>query len=151
MQKRASVCRGRRLGQDGFGASNFHSAKHLRNTLSIVHLRCAPAFDRRLSGIGSGQQSIVVTAIVSRTGNPRCVGPATAMTHVAQMANLVTLLRPARLSFKLRAAIDLRVTEGLSIVAVMMYIRFPLSLRNVEDLLHKRGIASATRQCASGE
>src|SRR5688500_8483591 len=25
-------------------------------------------------------------------------------------------------------------------VAVMMYIRFPLSLRNVEDLLHERGI-----------
>jgi len=112
----------------------------VRNILSIVHLRCAPAFDRRLSGIGSGQQSIVVTAIVSRTGNPRCIGPATAMTHVAQMANLVTLLCPARLSFKLRAAIDLRVTEGLSIVAVMMYIRFPLSLRNVEDLLLERGI-----------
>jgi putative transposase len=26
--------------------------------------------------------------------------------------------------------------------AVMMYVRFPLSLRNVEDLLHKRGIDS---------
>ncbi len=25
-------------------------------------------------------------------------------------------------------------------LAVMMYIRFPLSLRNVEDLLHARGI-----------
>jgi putative transposase len=25
-------------------------------------------------------------------------------------------------------------------LAVMMYIRFPLSMRNVEDLLHKRGI-----------
>ena len=25
-------------------------------------------------------------------------------------------------------------------LAVMMYIRFPLSLRNVEDLLHERGI-----------
>jgi putative transposase len=24
--------------------------------------------------------------------------------------------------------------------AVMMYIRFPLSLRNVDDLLHERGI-----------
>ena len=24
--------------------------------------------------------------------------------------------------------------------AVMMYVRFPLSLRNVEDLLHERGI-----------
>ena len=24
-------------------------------------------------------------------------------------------------------------------LAVMMYIRFPLSLRNVEDLLHERG------------
>ncbi|MDP1555014.1 MAG: hypothetical protein Q8L84_06105 [Hyphomonas sp.] len=25
-------------------------------------------------------------------------------------------------------------------LGVMMYIRFPLSLRNVEDLLHERGI-----------
>jgi len=25
-------------------------------------------------------------------------------------------------------------------LAVMLYVRFPLSLRNVEDLLHKRGI-----------
>lgn len=25
-------------------------------------------------------------------------------------------------------------------MAVMLYVRFPLSLRNVEDLLHKRGI-----------
>ena len=25
-------------------------------------------------------------------------------------------------------------------LAVMLYIRFPLSLRNVEDLLHERGI-----------
>jgi putative transposase len=24
--------------------------------------------------------------------------------------------------------------------AVMLYVRFPLSLRNVEDLLHERGI-----------
>jgi putative transposase len=25
-------------------------------------------------------------------------------------------------------------------LVVMMYVRYPLSLRNVEDLLHKRGI-----------
>ena len=25
-------------------------------------------------------------------------------------------------------------------LAVMMYVRFPLSMRNVEDLLHERGI-----------
>jgi len=25
-------------------------------------------------------------------------------------------------------------------LTVMMYVRFPLSLRNVEDLLHERGI-----------
>ncbi|MGH1483093.1 MAG: IS6 family transposase, partial [Geminicoccales bacterium] len=25
-------------------------------------------------------------------------------------------------------------------LAVLMYVRFPLSLRNVEDLLHERGI-----------
>ena len=30
-------------------------------------------------------------------------------------------------------------------LAVMLYVRFPLSLRNVEDLLHERGIGSA--QC----
>ena len=36
-------------------------------------------------------------------------------------------------------------------LAVMMYVRFPLSLRNVEDPLHERGSAtSATRRCASG-
>ena len=28
-------------------------------------------------------------------------------------------------------------------LAVMMYIRFPLSLRNVEDLLHERGVKVA--------
>lgn len=35
-------------------------------------------------------------------------------------------------------------------LAVMMHIRFPLSLRNVEDLLHKRGIDvshEAVRYC----
>jgi putative transposase len=26
-------------------------------------------------------------------------------------------------------------------LAVMLYVRFPLSLRNVEDLLHERGVA----------
>ena len=26
-------------------------------------------------------------------------------------------------------------------LAVMLYVRFPLSLRNVEDLLHERGLA----------
>ena len=28
-------------------------------------------------------------------------------------------------------------------LAVMMYVRFPLSLRNVEDLLHERGVKVA--------
>ena len=27
-------------------------------------------------------------------------------------------------------------------LAVMLYVRFPLSLRNVEDLLHERGLTS---------
>ena len=31
-------------------------------------------------------------------------------------------------------------SEEIISLAVMMYIRFPLSLRNVEDLLHERGI-----------
>jgi len=35
-------------------------------------------------------------------------------------------------------------------LAVMMYVRFPLSLRNVEDLLFERGSTSATRWCATG-
>jgi hypothetical protein len=35
-------------------------------------------------------------------------------------------------------------------LAVMMYVRFPLSLRNVEDLLHERGSTSATKRCGSG-
>ena len=30
-------------------------------------------------------------------------------------------------------------------LAVMMYVRFPLSLRNVEDLLHERGIEVSHR------
>jgi hypothetical protein len=30
---------------------------------------------------------------------------------------------------------------------MMMYVRFPLSLRNVENLLFERGITSATRRC----
>ena len=30
-------------------------------------------------------------------------------------------------------------------LAVMMYVRFPLSLRNVEDLLHERGIEVSLR------
>jgi putative transposase len=33
-----------------------------------------------------------------------------------------------------------RTTPGIIRLAVMMYVRFPLSLRNVEDLLHERGI-----------
>ena len=32
--------------------------------------------------------------------------------------------------------------------AVMLYVRFPLSLRNVEDLLHERGIATTVVFCA---
>ena len=35
---------------------------------------------------------------------------------------------------------DLTITPEIIRLAVMMYIRFPLSLRNVEDLLHERGI-----------
>ena len=35
-------------------------------------------------------------------------------------------------------------------LAVMMYVRFPLSLRNVEALLHERGSTSATKRCGSG-
>ena len=33
-----------------------------------------------------------------------------------------------------------KTSPEVSRLAVMMYIRFPLSLRNVEDLLHERGI-----------
>ena len=31
-------------------------------------------------------------------------------------------------------------SEEIIRLAVMLYVRFPLSLRNVEDLLHERGI-----------
>ena len=34
-------------------------------------------------------------------------------------------------------------------LAVMLYVRFPLSLRNVEDLLHERGIEVALTQAAT--
>jgi putative transposase len=36
-------------------------------------------------------------------------------------------------------------------LAVMLYIRFPLLLRNVEDLLHERGVEiSRKKKCAIG-
>jgi hypothetical protein len=35
-------------------------------------------------------------------------------------------------------------------LAVMMYIRFPLLLRNVEDLLHERGSTLAMKRYGSG-
>jgi putative transposase len=34
--------------------------------------------------------------------------------------------------------------------AVMLYVRFLRSLRNVEDLLHERGVEAAMRLCGSG-
>lgn len=33
---------------------------------------------------------------------------------------------------------------------VLMYVRFPLLLRNVEDLLFERGIDAVMRRCVSG-
>jgi transposase-like protein len=30
-------------------------------------------------------------------------------------------------------------------LAVMLYVRFPLSLRNVEDLLHEQGLGNANK------
>ncbi len=33
-----------------------------------------------------------------------------------------------------------KTSPEISRLAVMLYVRFPLSLRNVEDLLHERGI-----------
>lgn len=33
-----------------------------------------------------------------------------------------------------------RTSREIIQLAVMLYVRFPLSLRNVEDLLHERGI-----------
>ncbi len=32
-------------------------------------------------------------------------------------------------------------------LAVMMYVRFPLSLRQVEDLLHERGFCQTKTSC----
>jgi putative transposase len=34
----------------------------------------------------------------------------------------------------------LKTSPGCIQLAVMLYVRFPLSLRNVEDLLHERGV-----------
>ena len=34
-------------------------------------------------------------------------------------------------------------------LAVMLYVRFPLSLRNVEDLLHERGVDVRLTQAAT--
>jgi putative transposase len=33
-----------------------------------------------------------------------------------------------------------KTSPDISRLAVMMYVRFPISLRNVEDLLHDRGV-----------
>ena len=35
-------------------------------------------------------------------------------------------------------------------LAVMMYVRFPLSLRNVEDLLHERGVDVSHKTFCAG-
>ena len=35
-----------------------------------------------------------------------------------------------------------KTSSDIICLAVMLYVRFPLSLRNVEDLLHERGIVS---------
>jgi len=35
---------------------------------------------------------------------------------------------------------DFKTSPEIIRLAVMLYVRFPLSLRNVEDLLHERGI-----------
>lgn len=35
---------------------------------------------------------------------------------------------------------DFKMSPEIIRLAVMMYVRYPLSLRNVEDLLHERGI-----------
>ena len=35
-------------------------------------------------------------------------------------------------------------------LAVLMYVKYPLSLRNVEDLLAERGISSAMRRSGFG-
>ena len=35
-------------------------------------------------------------------------------------------------------------------LAVMLYVRFPLSLRNVEDLLHERGVDVSSESVSTG-
>ena len=39
-------------------------------------------------------------------------------------------------------------SPGIIGLAVMMYVRYPLSLRNVGDLLHERGIGISARLAA---
>ena len=36
-----------------------------------------------------------------------------------------------------------KMSEEIIRLAVMLYVRFPLSLRNVEDLLHERGVGTS--------
>ena len=43
------------------------------------------------------------------------------------------MLKPDRFKY-------LRTSREIILLAVMLYVRFPLSLRNFEDLLHERGI-----------
>jgi len=43
-------------------------------------------------------------------------------------------------SSSINCGINGAITPEITRLAVMMYVRLPLSLRNVEDLLHERGI-----------
>jgi hypothetical protein len=45
---------------------------------------------------------------------------------------------------------DFKTSPEIIRLAVMLYIRFPLRLRNVEDLLHERGIDVSTKPSATG-
>lgn len=43
-----------------------------------------------------------------------------------------------------------KISREIIRLAVMMYVQFPFSLRDVEDLLHERGVKISTGPYASG-
>ncbi len=66
--------------------------------------------------------------------------------RVAQGSGLATLLRMTQRSpFRY-----FRTSPDIIRLAVMMYVRFPLSLRKVEDLLHERGIEVSHERSGTG-
>ena len=71
--------------------------------------------------------------------NPIRITNQTALSELTTLSNSVLKINfcdmPYRVSFRY-----FKTSPEIIQLAVMLYVRFPLSLRNVEDLLHERGV-----------